>query len=104
MTSIMQSAMTRTDNRRRSFSLFVMAFAIATLTGGLLIVPAEARDDHDNRGHQERRHDDHGRDRHGDYRLQGYGAPAYVYAPPPVYYAPPPGPPVIDFVFPLRFR
>jgi hypothetical protein len=102
----MQSVTTRTAEKRRKFISVVTAFAVATLTGGLLSVPAHAQDHHENRGRQmERHHDDHGRDRHdGDYRLHSYGAPAYVYAPPPVYYAPPPGPPVIDFVFPLHLR
>ncbi|PKU23007.1 hypothetical protein CWS72_18365 [Telmatospirillum siberiense] len=84
-----------------------MAVVIAVLTGGLLSLPAGAEDgrNHENRGRQmERHHDDRGRYRREDYRLRSYEQPDYVYAPPPVYYAPPAGPPVVDFVFPLRFR
>ncbi len=79
-----------------------MALALATIIGGAGMAPARAANDN---GYHQRQaaHRDHdrGREQHRYYR---HAAPANVYAPPPVYYAPPSAPPVIDFVFPLRFR
>jgi len=108
----MESAMTRTSQRRWTFATVTVALVIAAV--GLPSLPARAEDHDGGRGRQEfrehggpERYRDHDRgwDRDRDYELYSYGRPSYVYAPPPVYYyAPPPGPPVIDFVFPLRFR
>jgi len=102
----MKPAPTRTDKRRWGLAPTVMAFVIATLAGGVTASPAWSQENDWNRGHQSQRHHysrarDHQRN---DYEFRSYDRPAYVYSPPPVYYAPPPGPPVIDFVFPLRFR
>jgi hypothetical protein len=102
----MERATTRPSKRRWNFAAAVIALAVATLAGGMSIAPAHAQDrdgDHWREGERHAVH--HQRDRDRDrYQLHSYGQPAYVYSPPPVYYAPPPGPPVIDFVFPLRFR
>lgn len=100
--------MARTPQRSgriaRSFGRAALVLALATVIGGAGMAAARADD---NNGHRQgndhrrapQRGHDHGRDQH-----RYYAAPANVYAPPPVYYAPPSGPPVIDFVFPLRFR
>ncbi len=93
----MDSATTRTSRKRWNFATAVMAAAVAVLAGGVLAVPAQARDHGRGHGHAVQRHYD-------NHRLRSYGRPNYVYAPPPVYYAPPPGPPALDFVFPLHFR
>ena len=102
----MEPATTRTGNRRWGLAPTVMAVVIAALAGGMSTAPAQAQQNDWNRGREVHRHHvDHERYRdHDQYQLRSYSRPAYVYSPPPVYYAPPPGPPVIDFVFPLRFR
>jgi hypothetical protein len=108
----METATTRASKRRWNLASAVTALVIAALAGGVSTAPARADDNDWNRGHQQERHDvrhEHNRDRDRDrdreqYELRSYGRPAYVYSPPPIYYAPPPGPPVIDFVFPLNFR
>jgi hypothetical protein len=108
----MEPAMLRTARRCRKLAPSVVALAFAVVIGGASTAPARARDvgenrgsemhrDHDNRQHY-RQHDHHRN--HKEYESRSYGRPAYVYSPPPVYYAPPPGPPIIDFVFPLRFH
>jgi hypothetical protein len=112
----MEPAMLRTARRCRKLAPSVVALAFAVVIGGVSTAPARAQGfdenrgremhrDHDNREHyrQHDHHRDHHRD-HNEYESRSYGRPAYVYSPPPVYYAPPPGPPIIDFVFPLRFR
>lgn len=93
----MESAMQRSGNSRWNYPMTVMALAMIAVVGGGSMAPAWAMND-EHRGHAIA-HRGHGRSPH-----VVYAAPSYVYAPPPVYYAPPPGPPVISFVFPLRFR
>jgi hypothetical protein len=103
----MKPAMLRTGWKCRKLAPSVLALALAALIGGLSIAPAQAQDSDWNRRHQvQRNHDNryHDRNRGREYQYRSYERPAYVYSPPPVYYAPPPGPPVIDFVFPLHFR
>ena len=88
---------------------FLAGIGIVALTIVMLIVQAEARDNDDGRrdnGHEHFRDNDHGRG-HDRYQYENhayYGRPDYLYAPPTNYYVAPPAPPVIDFVFPLRFR
>jgi len=102
----MKPAMLRTGWKCRKLAPSVMALALAALIGGVSIAPAQAQDSNWNRRNQvQRNHDNRYHDRNrGDQYRSSYERPAYVYSPPPVYYAPPPGPPVIDFVFPLHFR
>jgi hypothetical protein len=102
----MEPATTRTSNRRWNLAPAAMAVVIAALAGGMSTAPAQAQRNDGNRGREVHRHQvNHERYRnHDQYQLRSYGSPAYVYSPPPVYYAPPPGPPVVDFVFPLHFR
>jgi hypothetical protein len=98
----MKTTMTRTANVRTQIGGAAIALGLAVILGVAYAAPARADDD-DHRGRSwERAH--HERDRRDRPVYRGYERPGYVYAPPPVYYAPPPGPPVIDFVFPLRFR
>jgi len=83
----------------------ILAIALAAVIGGASTVPAYAQESNGRYEQRQRDNRDHHRQYDRDrYRSNSYEHPAYVYAPPPVYYAPPPGPPVIDFVFPLRFR
>jgi len=103
----MEPATRRTNKRRWGLAPTVMAFVIAALAGGMTATPAQSQENDWNRGHQsQRQHYSRAREHHyrNDYQLRSYDRPSYVYSPPPVYYAPPPGPPVIDFVFPLYFR
>lgn len=97
-------------NFRPTISKIVMAFALASVMGGLCTTPALGKDD--DRGRHDARDD---RDRHGDRGRHDY-RPAYrpvyqhpyhysqpVYVPPPVYYPPPPSP-GISLFFPLEIR
>ena len=105
---MMEPAMLRTSKIHRKLAPSAMALVLAAVIGGVATAPVQAQDAYRNRGREiqrghDNRHDNRRRDR-DRYELRSYGRPAYVYAPPPVYYAPPPGPPVVDLVFPLRFR
>ena len=106
----MEASRAATSVKYRKVGGMMLTVALAALIGGLSLVPAQA-DDHDQgRNVQRGRSQNHpppprrdNRDYYG-YQYNGYGGPSYYYAPPPVYYAPLPGPPIIDFVFPLNFR
>jgi hypothetical protein len=108
----MEPAMLRIGRKCRNLVPSVMALALAAVIGGASTTPTRAQEYDGNRGRDVHRgHDDSQRNRQRDRGQHAYRGedpsddrPAYVYAPPPVYYAPPPAPPVIDFVFPLRFR
>jgi hypothetical protein len=91
----------RARTKNQAIAGMVLTVALAALIGGLSAVPARA--DNDDRGRNVQ-HERVQRERHRPHAAHRYEAPQYIYAPPPVYYAPPPRPPVIDFVFPLRFR
>jgi len=104
-----------TGTGHRKIISLALATMFAAAIGGLSSIPAlaiETGDEHGDRqerGQQERdvhqEREQHGYTaRHSHRRYYGDEEPRYVYAPPPVYYAPPERPPVIDFVFPLRFR
>jgi hypothetical protein len=101
----MKPAMPRTGSKCPKLAPSVVALALAAIVGGAATAPAQAQDSDRSRGHEvQRGHDNRHHYRQHDRESSSYARPAYVYAPPPVYYAPPPGPPVIDLVFPLRFR
>jgi len=101
----MEPAMLRTGRICRKLAPSVVALALAAVIGGASTAPAQAQDSNWNRGHEvQRDHDNRHHYRRSERDTRYYSRPAYAYAPPPVYYAPPPGPPVIDLVFPLRFR
>jgi len=88
----MDTSMTQSAQRHWTLRRIAMGLVLAAVVAGIA-APAQADDRH--------RRDDHrrGRDYHHD---RGYEAP--VYAPPGVIYAPSPGPPALQFVFPLTFR
>jgi hypothetical protein len=104
----MNPAILRIGSICRKLTPPLAALALAAIIGGASTTPARAQDSDGNRGHQMKRdHDNrhHHRQRDDDrHEYYSYERPAYVYTPPPVYYAPPPAPPVVDLVFPLRFR
>jgi hypothetical protein len=104
----MEPAMLRSGRRSWKLAPSVVALALTAVIGATSFAPARAQESDENRGHDmHRTHDNRHHDRQRDddrYEYRYYQRPAYVYSPPPVYYAPPPGPPVIDLVFPLRFR
>jgi hypothetical protein len=105
---------------RPTISKIVMAFAFASVMGGMAMTPALGNDNrHDDHHPGHDRHDDHNwhgdhdrHDHHPDYRSTPEYRPVYqhpyvyaqpVYAPPAVYYPPPPSPGVSLF-FPLDIR
>jgi hypothetical protein len=104
----MKPAILRIGRICRKLAPPLAALALAAVIGGASTTPARAQEFDGNRGHQMKRdHDNrHHYRQHDDdrYEYHSYERPAYVYVPPPVYYAPPPAPPVVDLVFPLRFR
>lgn len=96
----MKTAAMQIKTRYRKLSGIAMVLTLAGLIGGLSSMPARADDDRERNVQRERSQ----APRHLSHRYYRHEAPRYVYAPPPVYYAPPLQPPVIDFIFPLRFR
>ena len=86
----MSTSMTQSPEHRWTLRRIAMGLVLAAVVASIA-APAMADD--------RRRRDDHRRDYHHD---RGYAAP--VYAPPGVIYAPSPGPPALQFVFPLTFR
>jgi hypothetical protein len=121
----MKTTMARTPNVRSQIGRTAIALGLAVLLGAAYAAPASA-DNNDQRGRNDQRDNNqrdnnqryndqrgrhvqqaqHQRDQsyHRDNRSYSYDRPADVYAPPPVYYTPPSGPPVLNFVFPLRFH
>ncbi len=93
--------------QKRTIGKAVLALALASIIGGIAVVPARA-DDRDWR-HDDRdwRHDErverHDRDWYRHHHVVVAPTPGYVVAP-PVVYAPPPPPPGISLVFPLAIR
>ena len=110
----MKTSTKQARNFRPTISKIVMAFAVASVMGGMALTPALA--DNDRRDNHRQVHRDNGRhngewrgDRHYRRVYQDpyyYSQPYYaqpVYAPPPVYYAPQPSAGVSIFL-PLNIR
>jgi len=109
----MKTSTKQPRNFRPTISKVVMAFAVASVMGGMAITPALADNDHRGNNHRQV-HRDNGRhngewrgDRHrGFVQPYIYSQPYYaepVYVPPPVYYAPQPSPGISLFL-PLNIR
>jgi hypothetical protein len=94
-------------NFRSIAGKIMMGFVLAAMIGSIGVVPALAKDKHDN-GRYEKRGHGYNRGRHvqarpvyRSYDYYGHGQRVY-YPPPPVVYAPPP-PPGISIFFPPIF-
>jgi len=90
---------------KRCWCLFALTFVLLVTTAAIAVADERGRENDGGRGDNRRDwHEHHDRDRDGYYDRRNYNdGPYYAYPPPPVYY-PSPGPPVIDFVFPLHLR